>query len=258
MSFGISDKEIAATIEKMESGKRVQSLLISNEPLYLMHFASIFEELWKNGIESDDRIRDIEERVDSAVIEIVPNPKEGIARAWSSIRAATEEVSIMFSSANALRRQIRMGGLQLLKDASEGHGAKVRLLIPDNADGHDLSTVINEVKLQCPNVVVRSMEKGLRTRITIVLSDRSECTTIELKDDTKDISYVAAGLSTYSNSKSIVSSYVSIFESLWKHTELYEQLKVHDRIQKEFINVAAHELRTPVQPILGLSEVLLS
>jgi hypothetical protein len=64
------------------------------------------------------------------------NPKDGIARAWSSIRAATEEVSIMISSAIALRRQIRMGGLQLLKDVSEGHAAKVRLLIPDDADGH--------------------------------------------------------------------------------------------------------------------------
>ena len=40
--------------------------------------------------------------------------------------------------------------------------------------------------------------------------------------------------------------------------ELYEQLKVHNKMQKEFINVAAHELRTPIQPILGLSEVLLS
>jgi signal transduction histidine kinase len=30
-----------------------------------------------------------------------------------------------------------------------------------------------------------------------------------------------------------------------------EQLKVHDRMQKEFINVAAHELRTPIMPILG-------
>jgi signal transduction histidine kinase len=35
-----------------------------------------------------------------------------------------------------------------------------------------------------------------------------------------------------------------------------EQLKVHDKMQKEFINVASHELRTPIQPILGLSEVL--
>lgn len=37
-----------------------------------------------------------------------------------------------------------------------------------------------------------------------------------------------------------------------------EQLKVHEKMQREFVNVAAHELRTPVQPILGLSSVLLS
>jgi signal transduction histidine kinase len=35
-----------------------------------------------------------------------------------------------------------------------------------------------------------------------------------------------------------------------------EQLKVHDRLQKEFINVAAHELRTPTQAILGYAELL--
>jgi signal transduction histidine kinase len=37
-----------------------------------------------------------------------------------------------------------------------------------------------------------------------------------------------------------------------------EQLKTHDRMQKEFINVAAHELRTPIVPILGFSELLYS
>ena len=37
-----------------------------------------------------------------------------------------------------------------------------------------------------------------------------------------------------------------------------KKLKESDKIQKDFINVAAHELRTPIQPILGLSEVLLS
>jgi signal transduction histidine kinase len=35
-----------------------------------------------------------------------------------------------------------------------------------------------------------------------------------------------------------------------------EQLTVNDRLQKEFINVAAHELRTPIQPILAMSEIL--
>ena len=38
--------------------------------------------------------------------------------------------------------------------------------------------------------------------------------------------------------------------------EANEQLTVHDKLQREFINIAAHELRTPVQPILGMSEIL--
>src|SRR5215469_14916045 len=35
-----------------------------------------------------------------------------------------------------------------------------------------------------------------------------------------------------------------------------EQLKIHDKMQQEFINVAAHELRTPIQPILSITEIL--
>jgi signal transduction histidine kinase len=34
-----------------------------------------------------------------------------------------------------------------------------------------------------------------------------------------------------------------------------EQLKVHDKMQEEFINIAAHELRTPAQSILGYAEL---
>jgi signal transduction histidine kinase len=40
--------------------------------------------------------------------------------------------------------------------------------------------------------------------------------------------------------------------------ESNERLKSHDKMQKEFIDTAAHELRTPIQPILGLSEILSS
>jgi signal transduction histidine kinase len=35
-----------------------------------------------------------------------------------------------------------------------------------------------------------------------------------------------------------------------------EQLKIHDKMQKEFINIAAHELRTPIMPILGEAEFI--
>ena len=38
----------------------------------------------------------------------------------------------------------------------------------------------------------------------------------------------------------------------------YERLKESDKMKDEFINVAAHELRTPIQPILSLTEVLRS
>src|SRR5215216_827579 len=37
-----------------------------------------------------------------------------------------------------------------------------------------------------------------------------------------------------------------------------EQLEGNDKVQKEFINIAAHELRTPIVPILNLSEILYS
>jgi signal transduction histidine kinase len=49
-------------------------------------------------------------------------------------------------------------------------------------------------------------------------------------------------------------SYVSIFESLWEQVQLYEQLKAHDKMQKEFINIASHEMKTPTQVIVGYSD----
>jgi signal transduction histidine kinase len=271
IDFAVSDKEMMATIEKMEGGEIAQNLLVSNEAAYINHFASIFEELWNDGIDASDRIRDIEEGIDQANIEIISNPKEGIKRAWSIIKSAREEVLIMFSSVNAVNRQIDMGGLQLLSDLSEEYNAKVRVLIPADADNTSTSTIIEKAKSINPHIDIRSIVKSLQTRITIVLVDKKECAIVELKEDTEDNSYNATGLTTYSDSKSIVSSYISIFESFWKQTELNEQLeeankllteanrklKVSDKMQKEFINVAAHELRTPIQPILGLSEILL-
>jgi len=79
---------------------------------------------------------------------------------------------------------------------------------------------------------------------------------IEKIDDSKEDFLEAAGLATYSTSGPTVISYVSIFENFWNQIELYEQLKVHDKMQREFINIASHELKTPVQSILGYSELL--
>jgi signal transduction histidine kinase len=129
------------------------------------------------------------------------------------------------------------------------------MLVP--SDEHVKET-IEKLRVEYPRIDFRIYEQGLNSRITIVLVDKRECMIVETKDDTKEDAYAAVGLSVYSNSKSIVVSYASIFESLWRQTELYQQLKIHDKMQKEFINITAHELRTPVQSLLLLTEFLYS
>jgi len=102
---------------------------------------------------------------------------------------------------------------------------------------------------------IRSIERQLQTRVTILIVDGRFSLVVELKDDSQKSSYEAMGVATYSNSKPTVISYVSIFESMWLLTELNQKLILQDRAQKEFVDIAAHELRTPIQPIIGLSEI---
>jgi signal transduction histidine kinase len=63
--------------------------------------------------------------------------------------------------------------------------------------------------------------------------------------------------------KSFNSMAASIRELIKNHCDLTrelelanEELKRKDQLKNEFINVAAHELRTPIQPILGMAEIL--
>ena len=80
----------------------------------------------------------------------------------------------------------------------------------------------------------------------------------ELKEPMADKFSEAAGLVIYSNRKTTVDSFKSVFELLWNERVLVEELKKADKMQKEFINITAHELRTPIQPILVVIDTLLS
>jgi two-component system, OmpR family, sensor histidine kinase VicK len=246
MSFGVSDKEIAVTIEKMEGGRRVQSLLISDEPLYVRHFSSLFEEIWRNGIDARHRIKQVEERVESD-IEVIQNPDRTEELYWDIVKSAEKEILLILPTANAVIRQERMGIIKYLADATKNRNIQVRILMP-------------KVNLNNHHAIEKEELKSLQQQQDdpSLIADRKVSLVIELRDDSKSTFYEAIGLSTYSTSKPGVLSYVSIFENLWIQTELYEQLKVHDKMQKDFINIAAHELRTPIQPILGLTEAVLS
>jgi len=256
MNFGVTDIGMAGTIEKMEGGKMSQGFLISNEPLYINHFNSLFEEIWKNGIDAKVRIKAIEEGVDSEEIEIIQDPVETQELAFSLIQKAKEEILIMYSTANAFHRHEQAGAIQLLKEAVMERGIKVRILTPE--DELIVETARKLMMLQqeaqhTENIVIRYIQPHLQTKVSILIVDKKYSLGIDLKDDTKQKSIEAIGLATYSNSQSTVSCYAAIFESLWIQTELYQKLKESEEVKDDFVHIAAHELRTPIQPILVLT-----
>ncbi|MFL6309830.1 MAG: sensor histidine kinase, partial [Nitrososphaera sp.] len=134
----------------------------------------------------------------------------------------------------------------------------IRLLFPSDEKmiGEKISgrnTEINQA------VRIRNMKAGIvstEARSKILVVDRKYYLLIELKNDSKEVFAQAVGSAIFSNSRSTVLSYITMFDSLWRQSELYEKLEAHDKMQKEFINIAAHELRTPIQPILSLSGIL--
>src|SRR4029078_12152032 len=278
MNFSFDSKSIQLTIERMDKGRLMNSLLISNEPAYIKHFTSYFQELWNNyGIDALERIKDIEEGMEH-YIEVIRHADRSLCIYLDIVKSATSEIFFIFPTPKAFIRQLKP--IDLAIQASKERKVKVKILTPYNEFvERSIKHFLKEEQTQNPeiskesiisfsdhdNVKIRYIEKMSNTKATILLVDRKESLVMELKDDTKDNFTEAIGLSTHSTSKAGVLSYVAIFENLWKQSELYQQikesieeLKINDRMQKEFINIAAHELRTPIQPILGLSHVIKS
>jgi len=255
INFAVSKHGLIATVEEMIGGGMIQNLLTSNERSYIKHFTSMFEQLWKEGVDAQYRIKDIEEKIGIAEIEIIRNPIDSIARGWEMVRSARKEINILFSSPNALKRQIAMGALPLLRNASEQQKVRIRMLVPSSDESDQL---VHETKSIVANIDIRTISSSPETRISILIVDNKQCLILELKDDKQDTSYDAVGLSTYSISPTIISSYLAVFESFWKQAELFEKMKEVEILEKDFINIAAHELRNPIQPIIGFSELLYS
>jgi signal transduction histidine kinase/ActR/RegA family two-component response regulator len=181
------------------------------------------------------------------------------------VKAAKEEILWIFPTTNAFIRQDKIGAIPLAIQAARERKVIVRILVPGNSL---IEEKVQQLKQFCSDQIiieVRYIEQMSETKATILIVDRRDSLVMELRDDSKTSFFEAIGLSTYSNSKAGVLSYVAIFENSWRQAELYqqlmkvhEQLKIHDKMQKEFIGIAAHGLRNPIQPILGLAEIVKS
>jgi signal transduction histidine kinase len=251
-NFRVSETEyIAATTTK--EGFPIPKLTYSRSKEIVGQQQYIFEALWAKAVPAKNRIRKIEQENESQRIEVIYDAQQALELYQWLIMSAEKEIKVVFPTTNALIRQDKAGILFLLQEAAAIKKCQVRVLVPNDELIRNFISNYND-----SGISTRFVDQQESGRATILIVDNKVSLMMELKDDSKKTFHEAIGLSTYSNSKAGVLSYVSMFESLWKETELYEKLKGNEKMQKEFINIAAHELRTPIVPILNLSELLYS
>ena len=251
-NFRVSETEyIAATATK--EGLPIPKLTYSNSKEIVGQQQYIFEALWAKAVPAEHRIGEIEQENESQRIEVIYDAQQALELYQWLIMSAEKEIKVVFPTTNALIRQDKAGILFLLQEAAASKKCQVKILVPNDELIRNFISNYNN-----SGISTRFIDQQEGGRATILIVDNKVSLMMELKDDRKKIFHEAIGLSTYSNSKAGVLSYVSMFESLWKETELYEKLKGNEKMQREFINIAAHELRTPIVPILNLSELLYS
>lgn len=288
-NFGISEKAYTASATLREA-TLLQQVIYSNVKAILEQQHYVFETLWNKAISAEEKIREIEQGLEPDIIEVIQNPAKTAKLYLDLIKYAAREILLIFPTTNAITRQSSVGALQLLKQAAEQNKVNVRLLMPSIGDSDNNRMALSNPDYTSKNSVtdysnikrlllsdalsnnidIRHIKKASETKATILIVDRRYSLVIELRDDNESSFEQAIGFSTYSTSRPGVLSYISIFESLWVQTELYEQLtqsnehlalaneqlKIHDRMQREFINIASHEMKTPTQAILGMSGLL--
>ena len=272
-NFYVSESGYLAPATAHEVGKSASQVIYSNVTEIIEHQRYVFDSFWNKAIQAGDRIREIEEGIDLAKTEVIQSPQKIMDTLLDMIKLAKHEILLILPTINAFLREERIGTFELLKSSILERNVIVRIITPIN---DQIEALLRNVSITLAKALppeLRGKDKkrqgGLQvqrsaiqfketavTTVTILVIDRKVSLAIEKTDDSKPDFMEAVGLATYSNSEPTVVSYVSIFEALWKQAELVNQLEVHDKLQREFINIASHEMKTPTQAILGYSELL--
>jgi two-component system sensor histidine kinase VicK len=261
-NFSVSESEYLASStlsQELYPPEPFQQIIYSNVPDIVEQQKYVFESFWNKSILAEHRVREIEEGVALGTTEVIQVPHKTVDMFINLVKSAKEEVLLLLPTTNAFLREEKLGVIRYLKEAAALRGVNVRILTPTNDTIAKM--ILNMENPKSSNFVMLVFEAASDIKVntvTILVIDKKESLVIEKKDDSKENMADAIGLATYSTSKPTVISYVTIFESLYNQVKLYEQLKIHGKMQDEFINIASHELRTPTQAVLAYSDLLQS
>ena len=251
-NFAVSETEYVATTTLRDT-QPVPEVIYSNVKDVVEQQQYLFETLWKKSTSAEEKIRQFEEGTTPEYFEVFTDrDREVVSQILLELaKSVRKEALILLPNARAMVRVDRLGFIGYIIEASQ-KGATVKIICPLSDENLEILKKISE---QAPAVTILNGDDCL---YGVYIIDSKKFLRAELKDPKAEKFSEAIGFTVYSNSKVGVDSLRSVFELLWKERKLNENLKIHDKMQQEFINIAAHELRTPVQPIIGLSQILLS
>jgi two-component system, OmpR family, sensor histidine kinase VicK len=270
-NFYVTEQVYVAPSTLREKGDFSEWMIYSDIKEIVEHQQYIFDSLWNTSTSAERKTLEIQNDASLGITEIIDNPSKTQELFIDLIKTAKSEVLLMLPTVNSFMRENRIGVIQLFKELStkpEARAINIRILTPinntikkileDMNTVTDLSVESDNYYYDSINLKIRQLESEANlnvTTATILVIDRNASLAIEKVNDSSERFTEAVGLSTYSTSQPTVISYISIFENFWNQLELYQKLKQHDKMQQEFINIAAHELRTPAQSILGYTEL---
>ena len=213
---------------------------------------SVFETFWNKAIPAENKIREIEEGLNSEYLEVISDRKKATDIYIELARSVEKEALFLFANSKSIIRADRLGVLDCLIDASKSKGALIKIISPITQEN---SQIVQQTCEKAPNIKILN---GGSSHSGLFIADGKRFIRLQLKEPKAEEFSDAIALIEHSNSSVGVYSARSFFELLWNERLQYEKLKQVDEMKSEFINVAAHELRTHIQPILSLSQVLQS
>ena len=90
-------------------------------------------------------------------IKIIQDPRKTVALSNDLVRSAKHEILRIYPSINQFYRQVRIGVLQIFREALE-RGITVRVLVP--CDRHEMDKMVNEVEFGLPKLDIRWLGFG--------------------------------------------------------------------------------------------------